>query len=290
VPSSEGLWSNCPRWLERAAARTGHLGRAVCRSTLGLRHNLLDLLLPPACTLCHSPDVSRAVSRPHLCVTCQVTLRNDAAVSACPVCGLWRPAGLPTHVVCAECLAHSFRFEQVVALGSYWGTLRLATIRMKQFHESPLTAAVGLLLAEQVQQKLERPPDLVMPIPKHWLKRLWRGANPALILGEVVSGQLQRPLVRETLRYRRRLRKQSLLSPGERRKNLSGAFRLASGFDFTGAEVLVVDDIMTTGATANEAAKLLRRAGAARVVVAVVARAQKRRVAFETLPSALPQE
>jgi ComF family protein len=145
---------------------------------------------------------------------------------------------------------------------------------MKQFHEYPLTAAVGHLLADRLAAQLsDDSPDVIVPIPKHWLRRVLRGTNTSEVLAETLSGRLHRPAALGALRQRRRTRKQSLLGRSERQQNVAGALQLARAYDFDKAHVLIVDDTMTTGATANEAARVIGRAGARRITVAVVARA-----------------
>jgi ComF family protein len=165
-----------------------------------------------------------------------------------------------------------------MALGLYRGHLRQAVVRMKQFHEFSLTAAVGHLLAERLEHQLGKSqPQLIVPIPKYWVKRVLRGTNTAEVLAETIARHWRRRADIGALRCRKATRKQSLLGKTERQRNLAGALQLAKGYDVNGADVLIVDDIMTTGATANEAARVIARAGARRIRVAVVARAARGR-------------
>ena len=96
--------------------------------------------------------------------------------------------------------------------------------------------------------------------------------NCAEILLESVAARLGSRSCPKLLRCRRKTNKQGTLLPNERRANVRGAYDVSAGYVITGAKVLLVDDVMTTGATANEIAKILRRAGASGVDVAVVAR------------------
>jgi predicted amidophosphoribosyltransferase len=107
----------------------------------------------------------------------------------------------------------------------------------------------------------------------HWLRRVVRGANSAETLGAVLARRLAAPSGVGCLARRRFTRPQSGLSPHARFLNVRGAFRLRPGIDLAEARVLLVDDVLTTGATCGEIAKLLRQAGAAATAVAVVARA-----------------
>jgi predicted amidophosphoribosyltransferase len=111
-----------------------------------------------------------------------------------------------------------------------------------------------------------------VPVPAHWAKRLLRGVNGPDLLVEAIGRRLSIPTATDLLVCRRRTRKQGTLLPSERFLNVRNAFAVSWGYDIGDAHVLLVDDVMTTGATAGEAARTLRRAGADRVTVAIVAR------------------
>src|SRR5262249_7787698 len=119
--------------------------------------------------------------------------------------------------------------------------------------------------------------DVVIPVPQHWARRMYRPHHAAETLGAAWAGRLQVPLATHILRKCRWTRPQARLTPTERRVNLRGAFQAAPAAGLSVAAVLLADDVMTTGSTAHEAAKTLVQAGAARVVVAVVARGLGRR-------------
>ena len=99
------------------------------------------------------------------------------------------------------------------------------------------------------------------------------GAVPRRCSADVVGRVLRLPVARTALRWRRSTHKQSLLPLGQRRRNLTGALRVSRRSQLRGAHVLLLDDIMTTGATVGEAARVLRRAGAEYVTVGLVGRA-----------------
>jgi len=114
-----------------------------------------------------------------------------------------------------------------------------------------------------------------VPIPMHWWRRLRRGTFPAQLLATTVGAVVGVPVYTQLLRCRRKAKKQGTLRPTERFKNVRGTFCVSPGYDITDANVLIIDDIMTTGATVSEAARVLRQAGARAAFVAVVARAGK---------------
>jgi ComF family protein len=144
---------------------------------------------------------------------------------------------------------------------------------LKRASFDPLAWSVAALLAQRIGDgALDRLPDLVVAPPMHWTRRWQRGTHTARVLAAGIARPLQLPHRPGLLRCQRKTLKQGTLSPAERRRNVRGAYRLRTAGAVRGQQVLVVDDVMTTGATLNEVARLLRRAGASWIGVAVVAR------------------
>jgi predicted amidophosphoribosyltransferase len=229
-----------------------------------------DLLLPPACTACGAVLSPRS-RQPLFCDACREVLGASPG-PLCPRCA--SPLG-PTERGddCFRCRDRRYHFAAATALGVYRGPLRDAVIRMKQLCHEPLTLAMGHLLAERQREWVsQHRPDLLLPMPTHWFKRLVRGVNGPDLLAESLGERLEIPAFMDLLLCRRRTRKQGTLLPSERLVNVRDAFRVSADYDVTGATVLLVDDIMTTGASASEAARTLRRAGAGCVLVVLVAR------------------
>jgi predicted amidophosphoribosyltransferase len=122
--------------------------------------------------------------------------------------------------------------------------------------------------------------DAIIPIPSHWKRRLTRSTNGAEILAESIGRTLRIPVMRRRLVACRLAEKQGTLAPKARRRNVRGVFeilpeqllRCGGPWQLEGQNILLIDDVMTTGATLDEATSVLLRAGAAKVFVAVVAR------------------
>jgi ComF family protein len=145
---------------------------------------------------------------------------------------------------------------------------------MKHFREQTLAAAIGVLIADKLAETLEgNRPDLIVPMPMFWLRRMIRGTSSPEIMAESVAQGTRVRTVSGLLRCRRKTKKQSMLTAAERRRNVRGAFSVSRGYDISGRHAILIDDIVTTGASAHEASKALRTAGAARITVATVARA-----------------
>lgn len=232
----------------------------------------LDLLFPRRCAYCDNEILDNDMD---LCLDCRERLVPKERM-ACRRCGAVA-ANRPDHAEgCITCRDRRLRFSEAQALGSYQGDLRTAVLRMKNPSGDALAAVMGRLLWQRHGPRLRSwRADVLVPIPMHWSRRLVRGANSAEVVAEVLASELQLPSEPRLLKRRRNTAPQGELSLGERLENLRGAFRLRGGCSAAGARVLLIDDILTTGATCNEAARTLLRAGASDVVVAVVARAER---------------
>jgi ComF family protein len=180
---------------------------------------------------------------------------------------------LETSAGCVHCRSDRFAFERVIRLGVYYNRMRSACLQAKSRQGRPLTAAMADVLWEREKSSfLADAFDIVVPVPHHWTARLTSAHVMAETLAGVLSRRLQVPLGSHILAKVRRTPTQTSLTASRRRTNLRRAFRVQSHPDVEGRSVLLVDDVLTTGTTANKVSRVLKRAGAGRVVVAVVAR------------------
>ena len=230
---------------------------------------LLNLLFPPRCANCDA-DLPDGDGDVRLCADCRLLL----APEVWPCCSACGAAGRLAES-CPWCRKMRLRFDAVVPLGGYHQGLRDVVLRMKRPAHRTLSAAMGRLLAERRGKLLaDFRPDVIVPIPMFWARRLVRGANNPEILAARLGRHLRVPVRLRLLVRRRNTSPQMNLSPSARFKNVRGAFAVSSKSGLQDARVLLVDDTLTTGATCSEAAKMLKRAGAAAVACAVIARAQ----------------
>ncbi len=252
---------------------------AVKIDTAPLRPNWLrtglsaaaDLLYPPRCACCGDDCVARP-GQPVLCTSCEVEL-SPADQPACPRCAMPCSAADAGKSDCYECRGRKLLFDEARTIGVYDGALRTAVLKIKHYQHEPLARALGSHLAGRIAAgPFAAAGDWVVPVPMHWLQRMWRGTNAADTLARSVAAALRWKLASGLLVCRRMLRRQNTLPPEQRRENVRNAFRVSWRYNIRGARILLVDDVMTTGATAHEAARVLRKAGAAAVYVAAVAR------------------
>jgi ComF family protein len=228
---------------------------------------LLDLIYPPRCLLCAQPPRQRE----HFCDACEAGLFHDL-YPCCPRCAARVGPFAVSDGSCAACRAEGVPFEATVRLGPYVGPLRDAVLRIKSNHNEGLAELLGERLAVAHADRLRALNlDAIVPVPLHWRRRLVRGYNQSAAVAHGIGSRLGLPCRYRWLRRVRATKSQKTLGLTQRRENVKGAFFANRRLD--GLHVLLVDDVMTTGATAAEAARALRRAGA-RVSVAVLARAE----------------
>ncbi len=184
--------------------------------------------------------------------------------------------------LCQPCRLAPPPFERAVAYGGYTGTLRALIHALKYDGMLPVAERLGVPLAETILKLDGVQSALVVPVPLHAVKRKQRGFNHAELLARAAVKVLRarRPEWRLTLasgvlERRRATQSQAGLSPHQRRANLRGVFFVAQPELVTGRDVLLIDDIYTTRATARACSQVLLRAGAKSVRMATVARPQR---------------
>lgn len=223
-----------------------------------------EWLYPPTCLLCGDDGADRL----DLCTGCLNALPRNRP--ACPRCGLSLPHSSPPGVVCGRCQKRAPTFDHGIMPFRYEEPVRHLIHDLKFRSHVPSARLLGLLLAEELSTLKVRPERLI-PVPLHPARYRERGFNQAAEIGRVVAYRLAIPLDLETCTRSRLTRPQAELSATERRHNLRGAFRIRKPPQ--AHHVAILDDVVTTGSTVNELAKVLRAAGVGRVDVWAIARA-----------------
>lgn len=218
------------------------------------------MLLPQDCFLCAAPAGNAA-----LCPQCLDSLPRLTAVR-CPICAL----PTPDSQVCGACLRHPPHFDATSAVFRYEFPVDRLVQALKYAHRLAVTDVLGRMLAQGAPA---RRPDLIVPVPLSPVRLAQRGFNQALEIARPLARALDASVETRGVHRSRDTPPQAGLPWKERAKNIRHAFEC--GIDLGGKTVLVVDDVMTTGSTLDELARILKAHGAARVVNRVLARALK---------------
>jgi ComF family protein len=184
---------------------------------------------------------------------------------------------------CALCRLGLNGFDEVYSFGAYEGVLRKLIHIFKFEGVRTLQRPLGALLAQALPR--ESGFDAIVPMPLHWRRRWQRGFNQSELLAREIGRRWNVP-VRGLVRRKRATVPQAGLTSAQRRKNVQGAFKAGRGAPLKGMRILLIDDVLTTGATASACARALKRAGAGRVTFLTLAR-RDRRAAFEDLSGAV---
>jgi ComF family protein len=227
-----------------------------------------DLIVPPCCLACRT----RIGSHHLLCPACWRDV-NFIRPPLCDVLGVPLPFDTGDRTVSAAALADPPAYDRARAVAHFSGTMRTLVHQLKYADRHDARTLFGRWLAEAARD-LQPGPDVIVPVPLSRLRLLLRHFNQAAILALELSRQTGVPMDPMLLRRRRWTRSQVGMTRDERRRNMAGAFAVPRGARdrLAGRGVLLVDDVVTTGATANACARALKRAGAARVDVVALAR------------------
>jgi ComF family protein len=281
-----------------AITREGSLFSALASGVNGVATALFATLFPADCRLCGSP--LRNISRLPVCNECLSAMRPVAG-ALCSVCGErldgpYRLSSETGDALCGLCRRLEPPFVKAAAYGSYEGGLRELIHLLKYDQVRPAANVLGRMLAEAIsdlQPLFSDQPVLVVPVPLYSRRFRQRGFNQAELIAraalKLLSGtslQLRSDLMQRT----RETRSQIGLSRHQRRENMRSAFAVAQRLAVEAHEVLLVDDVFTTGTTVSECARVLRRAGASKVYVATVARTLKAEAEFATPPGEAVEE
>lgn len=233
-----------------------------CQGSLARAGQWLHALLPMHCLLCGG-----AARAANLCDGCRRDLPRN--VPACVQCALPLPA--PAEEPCGACLRRRPPWDQAHAGLRYAFPTDVLVTRLKFRGQLAAAPALAALMAEGAPV-LDPARDHLVPVPLHWRRKCLRGYNQAEQLARHLGRLTGAPVRAGWVSRRRRTRAQSELAATERSRNVRGAFAWR-GPARRGFRIILVDDVMTTGATLAECARLARRAGAVRVELWVAARA-----------------
>lgn len=221
----------------------------------------IDVVYPPSCLMC-----SAALGEEGgLCAACW----RDVPFIEKPFCQV---LGTPfafdhgAELISPQAMAQPPVFLKARSVARYEGPARALVHGLKYSDRHDLVRPMARWMARAGSELLAET-DLIVPIPLHWMHLFWRRFNQSALLADAIAALSERPVAPQALRRVKRTRPQFGLSRTERAENLQGAFRVDPATLLAGRRVLLIDDVYTTGATANAAARRLLRAGAHSVSV-----------------------
>lgn len=259
--------------LRAATQRAGAALPVLARWGGALFARCLDTILPPSCLGCGGETGSAQ----GLCVACWSGIKFLGTPS-CARCGLPFPYDAGVDALCPACVASTSAVDRLRAVFAYDDRSRGLIIAFKHGDRHHAVPAFGGWLA-RAGAPLITAETIIVPVPLHWTRLFARRYNQSALLGYALAKALQRntgvrPVVApDLLIRRRRTRSQGQLGRMSRQENVRAAFALRPGAEVAGGTFLLVDDVLTTGATLEECARALKRAGAARVDALTLARA-----------------
>jgi ComF family protein len=231
-----------------------------------LRSTLLEFFLPRLCLFCGAAVGEEAAAA--VCPECEALIEWVES-PLCTCCGRMFDSRDGADHICGDCQAEPPPFDRARAAALYDGPVAEAIKRFKFNRQMAFLPVMQLWLQRPLCRELAAAADLLVPVPLHKRRLKSRGFNQALLLARAFS---ESPFSREALVRTRHTVPQVELKPRERKANVKGAFAINDPALVKGKQVLLVDDLYTTGATVKECARILRRAGARRVEVLTVAR------------------
>jgi ComF family protein len=233
----------------------------------GALHAVKRLLWPPQCLVCGGAGTDPDVD---LCVACRRDLPWLA--SLCARCAHPLPESAAA-LVCGSCLRRPPRFHTGFSALAYQPPVDHLIRAFKYRRDTASGRLLAQLFCERLRLRAIPLPDCILPVPLSTTRYRERGFNQAIELGTHLERSLEIPLRADVLTRVRDTGEQAGLKLVERRRNVRGAFAIKK--PPAAARVAVLDDVMTTGSTVNEVARILRRAGVEHVEIWAIARASR---------------
>lgn len=237
----------------------------------GIVQAFIDILYPPCCLICHT-RIRGARPQGPLCAGCREKI-NTLTAPFCSKCGRGVAGAHTREGKCALCLKQQYHFDRAWAGYAYDGIIKEMLHCFKYNHKVSLGGTLAGLMLDFIREY--RLPvgscDYIVPIPLSPARLREREFNQAYVLAAALSGNLKLKLLDNNLKRVRNTKSQADLDRISRWKNIRGAFKLKAPNLVKDKTILLIDDVLTTGATASEAAGALKDAGAGSVYVLTLA-------------------
>jgi ComF family protein len=249
-----------------------HLHSPLKQLLTNLHLSVVELLFPSSCLACRCPVLPGTL--PMFCPACLARI-EPVSGPLCSGCGRQFPKAAGGPHYCGLCLTGQYHFERARAVALYTEPFSHVIHRFKYQGVTHALASFHALLERLPEAALSEPPELILPVPLHAGKLRQRGFNQAALLARAFFPRERQRIKTDLLVREINTEPQTSLSGKARRQNLKNAFALRETELVKGKRVVLVDDVFTTGTTVNECARVLKKAGAARVEVLTLARVRE---------------
>jgi competence protein ComFC len=218
-----------------------------------LLKSLINFIFPPKCIFCN--ELLDNTAKINICLSCHERVPFYSSV-------VRRDSLFPENGGC----------DKFVCACYYSGMIKDAIIRYKFFNKSSYCETLALLLSKKIKEMTNIGDfDIIMSVPLHKNKQNSRGYNQSLLISKYISKTFNIPDVSASLQRVKDTRSQSLLAKGQRYDNVKDAFKVKDASKVKGRNILLIDDVLTTGSTLDECSRVLKQSGAKMVVGAVIA-------------------
>ncbi len=230
----------------------------------------LDILYPRHCFACNK-SLHEEQSN-YICESCMETIETTE-VERCSRCGIKSGPGITfSGKGCPECKNTNFKFEKSFFVSDNTEPVRTLIHQFKYKKQVCLATPLGSILANLLHQKDFGKIDFIVPVPLHWKKKQERSFSQSELMAKKICKELSIPISKNNLHRTKNTLSQTQLSRIQRQENVKGAFKVKIPEEFHLKNILLVDDVLTTGMTASECAKSLENAGANKIFFIALAR------------------
>lgn len=232
----------------------------------GFLKNVVDYVLPPRCLAC----TELIVTSDSFCADCWNNL-NFVAKPYCMICGSLLGISTMENITCGKCITTKPYYDSMRSLFIFDDNSRKIIHAFKYYDKTHMAKCFARLLYSKYNTELQDI-DIITSVPMHKLKRLMRMYNQSQILSEELNNMMHKTLYNDLLIKYKMTKSQTVLSGKSRTQNISGSIRVNDNYRLQNKNILLVDDVTTTGATILECSKLLKAAGSNVVRVITIAR------------------
>ncbi len=233
---------------------------------MNLTNLILNYLFPFKCSVC----TNLTATNNNICADCWFKFKFTTK-PYCMICCTKFQVNINEDIICGKCISSKPKFDMMRSLLEFSSDTKSLVYKFKYNDKTNLAKFFAKLIYQRFKNDLQDL-DIIVPVPMHKFKRIFRNYNPPQVLACELSKYFHIPCIPELLFKKHMTKSQVGLNQLERVKNISGSFGLHKNFNLENKNILLVDDVLTTGATSNECSKILKKAKVKTVKLVTIAR------------------